>query len=70
MIVAEKTSQVGLHMVVAFAAMYVCTGSVTYGGVAAIMEPIGMVLLGPLHDRLWHRIKSNRSRSDQSMKPA
>jgi uncharacterized membrane protein len=61
MIVAEKTSQVGLHMVVAFAVMYVFTGSIAYGGVAALIEPVAMVVIGPFHQRLWERIKEKRA---------
>lgn len=53
---AQKTSQVALHMSVAFAVMFVCTGSLALGGVAAILEPICNVLLLPLHDSLWKRI--------------
>lgn len=60
MVVAEKTSHVGLHMIVSFGVMYVCTGSIAYGGVAAVLEPICMVALGPLHDRIWHAIKRRR----------
>ena len=50
---ARKTSQILLHMGVAFAVMYVMTGSIAFGGVAAIVEPVCTVLLLPLHDRLW-----------------
>jgi uncharacterized membrane protein len=52
-IAAEKFSQAGLHMGVAFGVMYVATGSVVAGGVAALLEPICNVILMPLHDRLW-----------------
>lgn len=46
-----------LHMVVAFAVMYAVTGSLAFGGVAAVIEPVINVLLLPLHDRLWVRIR-------------
>lgn len=53
--VVFKTSQVGLHMVVAFAVTYGFTGSVAVGGLAAVVEPICNVTLMPLHDKLWNR---------------
>lgn len=52
-IAAKTTSQALLHMAVAFGVMYAVTGSVAFGGVAAILEPIVNVILLPLHDRLW-----------------
>ncbi|NYT54996.1 DUF2061 domain-containing protein [Eoetvoesia caeni] len=57
-IVAYKTSQVCLHMSVAFAVTYTITGSLAVGGVAAVIEPICNVLLMPLHDKLWARISN------------
>lgn len=54
---AKTTSQIGLHMAVAFGVMYAVTGSVAFGGVAAILEPIINVILMPLHDKLWVRIR-------------
>ena len=59
-IAARKTSQVLLHMGVAFAVMYLLTGSVAFGGIAAIVEPICNVLLLPLHDRVWDRWAKKR----------
>jgi len=59
-IVAFKTSQVALHMVVAFAVGYAFTGSVAVGGAAAVVEPICNVTLMPLHDRLWARFNKQR----------
>ncbi len=55
---AKTTSQIGLHMGVAFGLMYAITGSVAFGGVAAILEPICNVILLPLHDKLWERIRA------------
>lgn len=55
LLLAQKTSQVLLHMSVAFTVTYVCTGSVATGGLAAILEPICNVVLLPLHDRLWSK---------------
>lgn len=55
---AKTTSQIVLHMGVAFGVMYVCTGSIALGGVAAVIEPIVNVMLLPLHDKLWARIRA------------
>ena len=55
--VAQGVSQVGLHMSVAFGVMYAMTGSIAAGGVAAVVEPICNVLLLPLHDKLWRRLR-------------
>lgn len=54
---AKTTSQIAVHMVVAFATMYMVTGSVAFGGLAAILEPIINVLVMPLHERVWARIR-------------
>ncbi|MFN3792985.1 DUF2061 domain-containing protein [Massilia sp.] len=56
-IAAEKLSQTALHMGVAFAVMYVATGSLAFGGMAAILEPICNVLLLPVHDRFWNKLE-------------
>lgn len=68
MVTAARTvSQVALHMSVAFAVMYAFTGSVALGGVAAVVEPICNVILLPIHDRLWERIREKvESRADKS----
>lgn len=59
MVTAAKTaSQIVLHMGVAFGVMYVMTGSVAAGGVAAVLEPICNVILMPLHDKMWERIRA------------
>jgi uncharacterized membrane protein len=58
MVTAAKTaSQVIVHMGVAFATMYVLTGSLAFGGAAAILEPICNVLVMPFHERLWENIR-------------
>ena len=57
MILFEKTSQALLHMSVAFAISYGFTGSLAFGGLMAVVEPICNVLLLPLHDKAWRRIK-------------
>lgn len=64
--VAQTTSTIGMHMAVAFGVMYGFTGSVTFGGVAALIEPLCVVVLTPLHERLWRTIKRKlRSRPTQ-----
>ncbi|RYE66771.1 MAG: DUF2061 domain-containing protein [Oxalobacteraceae bacterium] len=57
---AEKLSQTGLHMAVAFGVIYWATGSMAFGGMAAILEPICNVLLLPVHERLWDRMLQAR----------
>lgn len=54
---AKTTSQILMHMGVAFTVMWAVTGSTTFGGVAALVEPICNVALMPLHERVWERIK-------------
>jgi uncharacterized membrane protein len=53
----QTVSQIALHMGVAFGVMYAMTGSVAFGGVAALIEPICNVALLPLHDKLWHKVR-------------
>ena len=60
MIILEKTSQVMLHMGVAFGVTYAMTGSFMTGGLAAVVEPICNVLLLPIHEKIWRRIKAIR----------
>lgn len=59
-IIAFKTSQICLHMSVAFIVAYVFTGSLAVGGVAAVVEPICNVTLMPLHDKLWEYLRHRR----------
>jgi uncharacterized membrane protein len=54
---AKTTSQIAVHMVVAFATMYLVTGSVAFGGLAAILEPVCNVIVMPFHEKLWARIR-------------
>ena len=54
---AEKLSQTILHMGVAFAVMYFVTGSLAFGGMAAVLEPVCNVLLLPMHDRFWNHLE-------------
>jgi uncharacterized membrane protein len=48
-------------MGVAFGVMYAFTGSVVFGGIAALIEPVCMVVLLPLHERLWRALSPRRS---------
>lgn len=57
-LLAQKTSQVGLHMSVAFGITYAFTGSLATGGLAAILEPVCNVVLLPLHDRFWAKLRT------------
>ena len=69
---AKSLSQMVLHMVVAFTVMYAVTGSLAFGGIAAVIEPAVNVVLLPLHDRLWVRIRRRlasrkRQRDEQGL---
>jgi uncharacterized membrane protein len=55
---AKKVSQVAAHTGIAFSLMYVMTGSVVFGGLAAVLEPVVNVLLLPFHERAWHRLRA------------
>lgn len=58
MVVAARTvSQILVHVGVAFFTLYIVTGSIAFGGLAAILEPVCNVIVMPLHDRLWERIR-------------
>jgi uncharacterized membrane protein len=62
----QTISQVALHMSVAFGVMYAMTGSLTFGGVAALVEPICNVALLPLHDRVWDKIRERAERGGRA----
>ncbi|MBQ5950509.1 DUF2061 domain-containing protein [Massilia sp. ST3] len=53
----EKLSQAAMHMVIAFSVMYAATGSLAFGGMAALLEPVCNVLLLPVHDRFWDQLE-------------
>ncbi len=57
-VAAKKISQVGTHMAIAFSLMYLVTGSVAFGGLAAILEPVINVALLPLHEGFWRRLRA------------
>lgn len=63
---ARTSSQVLLHMGVAFGVMWAATGSVAFGGVAAVVEPLCNVALLPLHDRVWARIQATLEARQQA----
>lgn len=56
-IAGEKLSQTLMHMGVAFAVIYGATGSLAFGGLVAILEPVCNVLLLPIHDRFWDKLE-------------
>jgi len=53
MLSLEKVSQTAMHAGLAFLVLFFATGSVAFGGMAAVLEPICNVVLMPLHDKLW-----------------
>lgn len=57
-VAAKKLSQVSVHMGIAFGLMYVLTGSVAFGGLAAVLEPVINVALLPYHERAWDAVRS------------
>jgi uncharacterized membrane protein len=56
-VAAEKISQTIMHSAVAVGVMYFATGSLAFGGVAAVLEPIINVAVLPIHDGWWDRLK-------------
>ncbi|KQV54217.1 DUF2061 domain-containing protein [Duganella sp. Root336D2] len=56
-IAAKKMSQASTHMGIAFGLMYVLTGSLAFGGLAAVLEPVINVALLPFHERGWHTLR-------------
>lgn len=50
---ARTTSSVLFHMTVAFGVMWAVTGSPAFGGIAALIEPVCIVALAPLHEKAW-----------------
>ena len=57
-VAAKKVSQVTAHTAIAFGLMYVLTGSIAFGGLAAIIEPVINVSLLPFHEGFWHRLRA------------
>ena len=57
-VAAKRTSQVLTHMAIAFIIAYAVTGSVMFGGIAIIIEPVINVLLLPFHEKAWARLRA------------
>lgn len=57
----EKISLTAMHMGVAFSVMFFATGSMAFGGLAAVLEPVCNVLLMPFHDKLWDNLESGQT---------
>ncbi|WP_323145114.1 DUF2061 domain-containing protein [Massilia phyllosphaerae] len=57
----EKISLTAMHMGVAFTVIFFATGSMAFGGLAAILEPVCNVLLMPFHDKLWDNLESGQT---------
>jgi uncharacterized membrane protein len=58
LILLEKISQLAMHMGIAFALIFWATGSLAFGGLAAILEPLCNVALLPAHDRVWEILRT------------
>lgn len=69
LILAQKTSQVLLHMTVASGVTYGFTGSLAVGGLAAVVEPICNVLLLPLHERAWRGLRGRLAGRSRQARP-
>lgn len=67
---AEKISQTALHTGVAFGVMYVASGSLALGGIAALLEPVINVLVLPYHDRAWESVRARKARPSGLLQPA
>lgn len=63
---AQKVSQTALHMGVAFAVMYAASGSLVTSWAMALLEPVCNVIVLPLHDGLWERLRERAARMQAS----
>jgi uncharacterized membrane protein len=59
-----------LHMAVAFAVMYAVTGSLAFGGIAAVIEPAVNVILLPLHERIWIHVRRRLAQRRRRPEPS
>lgn len=66
---ARTTSTVVFHMSVAFVVMYIATGSTAFGGVAALIEPLCVVALAPLHEKAWEFLEHRLARRQVMREP-
>jgi uncharacterized membrane protein len=57
-VAAKKLSQVIAHLAIAFVVTWAVTGSMLAGGLAVLVEPVINVLLLPIHERIWARIRA------------
>ena len=55
---AKKVSQVVTHMAIGFGVMFALTGSVVFSGLALLVEPVLNVLLLPVHERAWAKVRA------------
>lgn len=55
---ARTSSQIATHMGIAFILMYALSGSASFGGLAAVLEPVCNVVLLPVHARLWRHLRA------------
>jgi len=61
LLTCEKISLTAMHMGVAFLVLFFATGSMAFGGLAAVLEPVCNVLLMPLHDKFWDNLQSGQT---------
>lgn len=54
---AKRLSQVATHLAIAYALAYSLTGSPIFSGLAVLVEPVINVLLLPLHEAAWARLR-------------
>jgi uncharacterized membrane protein len=59
-----KTVSFGImHMIVAFAVVWIMTGSVVVGGAVALVEPVVNTIAYHFHEKLWARRRHLRAPS-------
>src|SRR5690606_9867874 len=51
---------------IAFAIAYAVTGSLVFGGLAIVIQPLISVLLLPLHEKAWAAIRPRAPNEDES----
>lgn len=62
---ARTSSQLLTHMSIAFIISYAVSGSLSFGGLVALLEPMCNVALLPLHQRLWRYAGAGADRQRQ-----
>ncbi|MCY1258694.1 hypothetical protein D9M68_252420 [compost metagenome] len=55
-----------MHFVIAFSVAYALTGSVTVGGLVAVIEPLCNSVGFYFHEKLWKRIEGRRGEEHES----